>query len=168
MVSVARAKGDFALVTALQQRLGGVPVTRRLLLVAAAVAVVGLMATSALEETAAGGWFNVPWDGSGLGQPGNKASRRQDHLRSQTCRATTSASGVRTPRPADMVINPRSGPAGSHGPRARQGAKGRSFAPLSAYARGPIRLLRQGAVVGVNGHRAPTWSSLGRAPAPDG
>ena len=40
--------------------------TRRLLLVAAAVAVLGLMATPALEETAAGGWFNVPWDGSGL------------------------------------------------------------------------------------------------------
>jgi hypothetical protein len=71
VVSVARAKGDFALVTALQQRLGGVPVTRRLL-VTAAVAVVGLMATSALEETAAGGWFNVPWDGSGLGQPGKQ------------------------------------------------------------------------------------------------
>jgi hypothetical protein len=37
-------------------------VGRRLLLVAAAVALVGLMTTPALEETAAGGWFNVPWD----------------------------------------------------------------------------------------------------------
>jgi hypothetical protein len=49
-----------ALVTALQQGWGRAPVTRRLLLVAAAVAVVGLMTTLALEETAAGGWFNVP------------------------------------------------------------------------------------------------------------
>jgi hypothetical protein len=48
-------------------------VTRRLLLVAAAVAISGLAATPALEETAVGGWFVVPWDGSrGQGQPGQQ------------------------------------------------------------------------------------------------
>ena len=47
--------------------------TRRLLLVAAVVAISGLAATPALEETAVGGWFAVPWDGSrGLGQPGQQ------------------------------------------------------------------------------------------------
>ena len=53
---------------------GGAPVTRRLLVVAAVVAVLGLAATPALEETAVGGWFSVPWEGNrGLGQPGQPA-----------------------------------------------------------------------------------------------
>jgi hypothetical protein len=48
--------------------------TRRLLLVAAVVAILGLAATPALEETAVGDWFGLPWDGGrGLGQPGQQA-----------------------------------------------------------------------------------------------
>ena len=48
-----------ALVTALQQGWGtGAGDTKAA--GAAAVALVGLMATPALEETAGGGWFNVP------------------------------------------------------------------------------------------------------------
>ena len=47
--------------------------TRRLLLVAAVAAMLGLVATPALEDTTVGGWFVVPWDGSrGLGQPGQQ------------------------------------------------------------------------------------------------
>src|SRR4029450_717247 len=38
----------------------GAPVTRRLLLVAGVVAVLGLAATPALEETTAGGWLASP------------------------------------------------------------------------------------------------------------
>jgi hypothetical protein len=57
-------------------------------------------------------------------------------------------------------------PKAKHGPGDRVGPQ--EPLELSAYARGPIRLLRQGAVLGVNDHRAPTWSSSGRAPAPDG
>ena len=46
--------------------------TRRLLLVAEVVTILGL-ATPALEETAVGGWFGLPWDGGrGLGQPGQQ------------------------------------------------------------------------------------------------
>jgi hypothetical protein len=45
-------------------------VTRRLLVVAAVAAMLGLVATPALDETALGGWFGLPWDGSrGLGEP---------------------------------------------------------------------------------------------------
>ena len=59
------------MVTALQQAWEGAPVTRRLLVVAAVVAVLGLAATPALEETTVGGWLAVPWDDNrGLGQPG--------------------------------------------------------------------------------------------------
>jgi hypothetical protein len=52
----------------------GAPVTRRLLVVVAVMAVMlGLVATPALDETAVGGWFGLPWDGSrGLGQPGQQ------------------------------------------------------------------------------------------------
>ena len=62
--------GDSGLVTALQQAGRGVPVTRRLLVMAALAAMLGLVATPALDETVVGGWFGTPWDGSrGLGQP---------------------------------------------------------------------------------------------------
>jgi hypothetical protein len=48
--------------------------TRRLLLVAAVVAMLGLAATPALEDTTVGGWLGIPWDGSrGLGQSGQPA-----------------------------------------------------------------------------------------------
>jgi hypothetical protein len=47
---------------------------------AATVAGPGLMATAALEETAAAGWFNIPGGWQRPRQPGNKASRRHDHL----------------------------------------------------------------------------------------
>jgi hypothetical protein len=50
----------------------GAPVTRRLLVVAAVAAILGLAATPALDETAVG-WFGLPWDSSrGLRQPGQQ------------------------------------------------------------------------------------------------
>ena len=83
--------------------------TRRLLVVAAVVAVLGLAATPALEETAVGGWFSVPWEGNrGLGQPGQPASRRLPQL--WIGRAGQPASELRMPSPARMVMDRRSGP----------------------------------------------------------
>jgi hypothetical protein len=61
------------LVTALQQA-GRAPVTRKLLVVAAVAAMLGLVVVPALDEMTVGGWFGVPQNGSrGLGQPGQAA-----------------------------------------------------------------------------------------------
>jgi hypothetical protein len=86
----------------------GAPVTRRLLLVAAVVAISGLAATPALEETAVGGWFVVPWDGGrGQGRP----TRRADGATSD------SGSAGRERWPATLHAKPR--PHG-HRPKVRR------------------------------------------------
>jgi hypothetical protein len=52
-------------------------VTRRLLVVAA---MLGLLATPALDETSVGGWFGLPWGGSrGLGQHGPQGEPTAPH-----------------------------------------------------------------------------------------
>ena len=58
----------------------GAPVTRRLLVVAAVAAMLGLLATPALDETPVGGWFGLPWGGSrGLGQHGPQGEPTAPH-----------------------------------------------------------------------------------------
>jgi hypothetical protein len=94
----------------------GVPVTRRLLVVVAVVAVMlGLVAAPALDETAVGGWFGLPWDGSrGLDQPGQQGEPTASSPTTNRG-AETSATGVRMPDPIRVVTAPNSG-----APRASQ------------------------------------------------
>jgi hypothetical protein len=88
----------------------GAPVTRRLLLVAAVAVILGLVATPVLDETAIGGWFGLPWDGSrGRDQPG------QQHEPTAPSPTTNQQGGNFSHRSAHAGLHPR-----GRGPKLRR------------------------------------------------
>jgi hypothetical protein len=109
----------------------GAPVTRRLLAVAAVAVMLGLVATPALDETAVGGWFDLPWDGSrGLGQPGQQgeptaSSPTMDRQGGKLSHRTSQTRpGGRPGHQRESCMRPRGQVAGK--PQVGQGGKARS------------------------------------------